>query len=126
MKSIFTLIAMAGLTACTTTKYVPVETIRTEYKDRYTERIDTFVQTDSIVIRAISDTVFKDRWRTRYITKHRTDTLRYVRTDTITKVVEVECSPTLRKKFQYRLGEFALIAGILAACIAVYRWIKKS
>ena len=34
------IIALAGIVACSTTKYVPVESVRTEYRDR---EVETFV-----------------------------------------------------------------------------------
>lgn len=125
MKHLILITLLAVLSGCTTTKYVPVETIRTEYKDRVTERVDTFVQTDSIVLRAIADTIIKERWRTRYVTKYRTDTLRYERTDTITKVVEVEREPTLRERLQYHFGGWAMLLGIVAICVFMYKRVKK-
>lgn len=62
------------LAGCRTTKYVPVENVRTEYKDRVVTVHDTVrdsVRTfnnvyrhDSMAVKMRGDTVFVDRWHT--------------------------------------------------------------
>lgn len=62
------------LVGCRTTKYVPVENVRTEYKDRVVTVHDTVrdsVRTfnnvyrhDSMAVMMRGDTVFVDRWHT--------------------------------------------------------------
>ena len=54
------------LCGCKTTQYVPVETVRTEYKDRTEYVHDSTTVTDSIVLMQKGDTVFKERWRTAF------------------------------------------------------------
>ena len=63
-----------SLTGCRSRiQYVPVESVRTEYKDRL-QRDSIYVQ-DSIFVREKGDTVFVDRWRYLYRDKLITDTL---------------------------------------------------
>ena len=62
------------LSGCTTTRYVPVEKTRTEYRDRMRTVCDTVRDTiiryssvkekDSVTVRRQGDTVYVDRWRT--------------------------------------------------------------
>lgn len=69
------------LCGCVSTRYVPVETVKTEYKTNtvhdsiYVER----VAHDSVIIREHGDTVFVDRWHTewrdRWRDRFQTDTL---------------------------------------------------
>lgn len=66
---------------CTTTRYVPM----TEYHDRYINKTDSFLQTDSVwlydsvFVSQRGDTVYNDRWhykeRYKYIYKNHADTL---------------------------------------------------
>lgn len=84
------MLAAAVLTGCVSTRYVPVETVRTEWRDREVEKLVT----DSVVTERLvwvsGDTIreWRDRWRTRVVEIR--DTMTEVRVDTITKVVEVE------------------------------------
>lgn len=72
------------LTGCKTT-YVPVETVRTEYRDKYLR--DSIYLHDSINVYQKGDTIYKDRWRYEYRDKIVKDTVNV--TDTIPVVVEV-------------------------------------
>ena len=92
------LMMCAMLDSCTSTSYVPVETVRTEYRDRVTEsvRIDTVALRDSVAVYINGDTVritrYRDRWRDRVILKR--DTLSQVKTDSIAVPYPVERSLT--------------------------------
>ncbi|MDE6649303.1 MAG: hypothetical protein K2K45_05175 [Muribaculaceae bacterium] len=81
------------------TRYVPVETVRTEYKDR----VNTEYVTDSVVndrfVYINGDTVFIYKWRDRWRTEIKHDSIYINKTDTISvpypveKIVEVERDP---------------------------------
>jgi hypothetical protein len=66
---IFMLLAMSS---CKTV-YVPVESVRTEYRDRLLH--DSICLKDSIYIRERDDTVFVDKWHTTYIERLRVDSI---------------------------------------------------
>lgn len=57
------------LSGCKTIKYVPVETVRTEYKDKLRIEKDTIYQHDSIYVRDFGDTVFVEKYK--YLYKYR-------------------------------------------------------
>lgn len=57
------------LFGCKTIKYVPVETIKIEYKDKLKIEKDTIIQHDSIYIRDSGDTIFIERFK--YMYKYR-------------------------------------------------------
>lgn len=82
------IIVILIVSACTTTKVVevPVETIRTEYKNNIT--YDSIYVRDSIERWIQGDTVYLTRYHTLYRYKDRLDTI--MTTDTITKVVKVD------------------------------------
>ena len=59
------------------TQYVPVETVRTEYKTRDSIRFDSVYQRDSIYMLVKGDTVYQYKYKYlyRYLTLNRTDTI---------------------------------------------------
>lgn len=65
------ILLMAALCGCTTTKYIPVETVRTEYKDRVETAYTTDSVTDTRFVYVNGDTIVdwreKVKWRDRYV-----------------------------------------------------------
>ena len=59
------------------TQYIPVESVRTEYKTRDSIRYDSIYQRDSIYTLVKGDTVYQYRYKYlyRYLTTNRTDTI---------------------------------------------------
>jgi hypothetical protein len=110
---------------CTTTKYVPVETIKTDtvYQSRI-ERDSVYLH-DSVYVKEWQkgDTVFRDRdrWHTKYVEREVHDTLYQSMVDSIAVPypVEKELSWWAKKKIEF--GELAMIimAGLL--CFVVIK-----
>lgn len=77
------------LASCNQTQYiekeVPVEVIKTEYKNEI--KYDSVYIHDSIVIRANNDTIYYTKYNTKYKYIYRVDTL--IKNDTIPKIVTV-------------------------------------
>lgn len=69
-------------------QYVPVESVRTEYRDKVQR--DSIYVLDSIYMREKGDTVFVDRWRYAYKDRLLTDTL--ILNDTVRVPYPVEKS----------------------------------
>ena len=66
------------------TQYVPVETVRTEYKTRDSIRVDSIYNQDSIYVLVKGDTIYQYRYK--YLYKYQ-----YLnRTDTVIKVDSVQ------------------------------------
>ena len=59
------------LSSCGSTKYVPVESVRVEYRDKLQR--DSVYLKDSVYIRERGDTVFMERWHTEYVKQLRVD-----------------------------------------------------
>ena len=76
------------LLACTTTKVVQVPVDRVHIEREVIHQRDSIYVGDSVVQIVKNDSVFVDRWHTRYKERWRVDTL--FRADTITKVIEVQ------------------------------------
>lgn len=134
------------LAGCKTTKYVPVERVRTEYKDRVVAVHDTVRDSvlilndvyrhDSVSVRMKGDTVYVERWHTlrqTAVDKGRTlqsiaahDTLYLTRTDSVRVPVPVERKLTKwERTFMIAKDVFA-VAGVvvtLAVMAFVVVWL---
>jgi len=96
---------------CTTTKVVPV----TEYRDRYINKTDTFMLTDSVWLHdSVSvlvkgDTIYTDRWRYKdrykFVYKNTTDTM--VVRDSIPYPVTIEKPLSKKDKYYIAFGKIA-------------------
>jgi hypothetical protein len=110
---------------CTTTKYVPVETIKTDtvYQSRI-ERDSVYLH-DSVYVKEWQkgDTVFRDRdrWHTKYVEREVHDTLYQSRVDSIAVPYPVEKELTWWQAKKIEFGELAMLimAGLL--CFVVIK-----
>ena len=114
MKRIW-LILLLALVGCRT--YVPVETIRTEYRDRERIERDTVNVRDSINIYIKGDTVLADRWHTVYKERLRRDSIYIAKHDTATVTKEV-----IKVKKETNWAATWVIAALTA--LLVYAWRK--
>ncbi len=74
------------------TQYVPVETVRTEYKTRDSIRVDSIYNQDSIYVLVKGDTIYQYRYK--YLYKYQ-----YLnRTDTVIKVDSVQVPYPVEKR----------------------------
>ena len=115
------LFVMSMFCKCTTVRYVPV----TEYRDRYVNKTDTLMKTDSVWVHdSISvlirgDTVFKDkysiRYRDRFVYRNKSDTV-IVRDSIPYKVVEQTKLSKTDKVFLKigKVSSVCLFVGILS------------
>ena len=89
------------------TQYVPVETVRTEYKTRDSIRFDSVYQRDSIYMLVKGDTVYQYKYKYlyRYLTMNRTDTI--VKTDSIQTPYPVEKQLSRWQSIKMELGGWA-------------------
>lgn len=132
--------AVVGLlTGCTTTRYVPVESVRTEYRDRARAVHDTVLDTvlrhsfvirqDSMAVRMNGDTVYVDRWHTVMrvlVDKGRTlrsnavhDTVKACRTDSVGVPYPVERTLTRWEKAKMNFGGVAMAAAAILLIVGI-------
>lgn len=136
------------LCSCSTTRYVPVENVRTEYKDRVVtvhdtvrDSVRTFNNTykhDSMAVMMRGDTVFVDRWHTLRLIKwekatHQSNTVAgdsasSVRVDSVRVPYPVERKLTKWERVKMDFGTAAIVIAALAIMtgivLAVW-WIRK-
>lgn len=120
---IFILLCLA---ACRSIEYVPVETIRIEYKTRDSIRYDSIYKHDSIFYQVKGDSIYKyvKQMEYRYIFINRRDTV--LKTDSIQVPYPVEKELSRWQAMKIELGGWAfgiIIAFALIVCIWIV--IKK-
>lgn len=127
MKAIIKLIAVicvlifmsAAMTGCKTV-YVPVESFRTEHADKLTR--DSIYLKDSIYIRDVGDTVFVNRYVTKYVDRIQVDS--FCRVDSIPKPYPVEVIKEVKKPPNWWQQALSAI-GAFALGFAVFWVIRK-
>lgn len=118
MKRLIYIIMLLVLAICFVscrTQYVPVETVRTEYKTRDSIRFDSIYQRDSIYMLVKGDTIYQYKYKYlyRYLTTNRTDTI--LKTDSIQIPYPVERKLTKWQSLKMELGGWAF--GLVIAFI---------
>lgn len=111
--------------SCKTVEYVPVETVKVEYKDNIREIHTTDSVTDTRFVYIKGDTVLDYRDRVKWKEKIVHDSIYIERTDTIRIPYPVEKQLTKWQQAKMDFGGMAL--GIMCAmlCIAVVWLIKR-
>lgn len=135
---VLAIVALFLACSCASTRYIPVETIKTDsvaYRqndEEYRREIvrDSIFIRDSIYIREAQDTVYVTRWRTEYRDALRTDTLLMEkvdsvfieRVDSIQKVIEVPAKLTRMQEVKIGIGTTVMWAiPIIVALFLLYR-----
>lgn len=111
-------LVLYGMTSCTSVKYVPVESIKTDSVRVVDVHRDSIYVQDSVIVREKADTIFVTRWRTEYREALRVDTVQIVRTDSIQNIVEVERDFTPWESMCFSLGRVMLT---ISAFVLVYK-----
>lgn len=104
---------------CTTTKYVPIENIRTEYINKVEK--DTVVINNDRLIKEKGDTVYIVNTKYVYKTKNKIDTI--LRVDTIPIIQEVEVIKEVNKLKDWQVVLMVLGGGMVA--VVGYKIIRK-
>lgn len=105
--------------SCTTTQYVPVETVRTDSVRIVDVRRDSVYVMDSVIVRSKADTVYVTHWRTEYKGALRIDTLLCERVDTFTVERITEKELTEWEQLSLDVGNGVLCVAIIAAIGAI-------
>lgn len=122
------LVVLLCLAACRSSEYVPVETIRTEYKTRDSIRYDSIYKHDSIFYQVKGDSIYKyvKQMEYRYIFINRRDTV--LKTDSIQVPYPVEKELSRWQKIKIELGGCAfggLLIGLLIVSWLIYKFRKR-
>lgn len=112
-------LAVLCMMSCTTTQYVPVETVRTDSVRIVDVRRDSVYVMDSVIVKSKADTVYVTRWRTEYKEALRIDTLLRERIDTMVVEKTVEKQLTEWEQLSLDVGNGVLWVAIIAAIAAI-------
>lgn len=115
--------------SCSSVKYIPVETVRTEYKtvkDSFIQKDSIFVK-DSVLIESKGDTVWYQKWHTKYIDRWhevvRIDS--FVKRDSIQVPYPVEKKLTKWQQVKIDYGGEAIILAIVVIFIVIWLIFKR-
>ena len=124
---ILTIFLMSGIcfTSCRNIKYVPVETVKTEYKTRDSIRFDSMYEHDSIFLFVKGDTVYKEKYRYkyRYLTINKTDTV--MLTDSVQIPYPVEKQLTRWQQMKIELGGWAVGVIIILSIVLMLKLFRN-
>ena len=110
--------------SCTTTKYVPVESVRTEHKDNIHEIHTTDSVTDTRFVYIKGDTVLDYRERIKWKERIVRDSIYIEHTDSIQVPYPVEKPLTKWQHVKMDFGGIA-IGGLLAAVLLVFLRVRR-
>lgn len=118
-----------AMISCTSVKYVPIETIRTDTMHHYVMHYDSIVKWDSIFIdRYVNgDTVMitKEVYRNRYRDKVVHDTLYINKVDSIQVPMPIERKLTKWQEFKINAGEWLLGGIVTILVVFAVLWVIK-
>jgi hypothetical protein len=104
------LYVMFSFIGCTTTKYVPIESVRTEYINKVEK--DTIIINNDRLIKEKGDTIYITETKYIYKTKNKIDTI--LRIDTIPIIQEVEVIKEVNKLKDWQVVLMVLGGGMVA------------
>ena len=124
----FVIVSVLLLTSCTTTKVVEVEKVRTDTTYITKWQRDSVWLHDSIRVREKGDSVWVERWHTKFVEREVHDTLYQAKTDSIPvpywKIKEVPAPLSWWQKLRLWLGNIVLLSLLAVAVYYGYRFYK--
>jgi hypothetical protein len=122
------MLLFALMASCTSVRYVPVESVKTDSIYINKVEVDSIYMQDSVYIKEKGDTIYMYKYK--YLNRYKllTDTMYICKTDTINNVVEVEKPLTKWQKAKQELGGIAMgVLGVLGVLgiIRIFALIKK-
>ena len=126
MKRLIYIIILLMLAICFVscrTQYIPVESVRTEYKTRDSIRFDSIYQRDSVYMLVKGDTIYQYRYKYlyRYLTTNRTDTI--LKHDSIPIPYPVEKQLSRWQTIKMELGGWVFVLVIILILLIIGRTI---
>ena len=107
------------------TQYIPVETVRTEYKARDSIRVDSIYNQDSIYVLVKGDTVYQYRYKYLYKYQYlnRTDTM--IKIDSVQVPYPVEKQLTRWRQMKIELGGWAVGVIVILSIVLIVKLFKN-
>lgn len=107
------------------TQYIPVETVRTEYKARDSIRVDSIYNQDSIYVLVKGDTVYQYRYKYLYKYQYlnRTDTM--IKIDSVQVPYPVEKQLTRWQQMNIELGGWAVGVIVILSIVLIVKLFRN-
>ncbi len=122
-------LVMVLLSSCTTTKYIPVETIKTEYVYKTDSVLmhDSIHVHDSVFIHSKGDTVWYEKWHTKYVDviKEVVKVDSFIKTDSIQVPYPVEKKLSKWEQTKLNWGGEAILGMIVVFFIIIWLIISR-
>ena len=129
MRNVLLILAVIVLTCCKTTErveYVPVETVKTEYKDRIVETYDSVHITDSVYVAVKGDTTLVYKYRERWKLQLVHDTAYVHRTYSIRIPYPVEKKLSKWEQFKVDYCGYLMMVILAAFGYIIFRIIRRA
>lgn len=122
---VIAMLMMGGCFCSCRTQYIPIETVKTEYRTRDSLRYDSIYRRDSVYLTVKGDTVYQYQYKYLYKYKYvdRTDTL--IRTDSIPIPYPIEKQLSKWQQFKQDFGGTAMLIVIIIVFIMAGRAVHK-
>lgn len=120
---LFILLCLSLFSCKTGTVYIPVESVKTEYRDRVMR--DSVHLYDSVLLKIKEDTVYLEKYKYLYRDRQRTDTV--IKTDSIripypVKEIKAVNVLTLWQKLRIWIGNFVLFTLLAGGVFLILKW----
>ena len=115
------LISGIWLASCRT-QYIPVETVRTEYKARDSIRVDSIYNQDSIYVLVKGDTVYQYRYKYLYKYQYLNRTDMMIKIDSVQVPYPIEKRLTRWQQIKIEMGELAF-GVIIVFVVIIVGWL---
>ena len=127
--TVLTILATLSLTSCSLLRPAVVNSDTSKEMSQiidYKYVHDTVIFRDSVIIHAVGDTIFAEKWHVKYLSRAVHDTVRATDTVMVTKIEakEVKIKPTLKDKIKeiFIIGIISIILFLLIKFIIKTLW----
>ena len=127
--TVLTILATLSLTSCSLLRPTVINSDTSKEVSKiidYKYVHDTVIFRDSVIIHAVGDTIFAEKWHVKYISRAVHDTVRATDTVMVTKIEtkEVKIKPTLKDKIKeiFIIGIISIILFLLIKFIIKTLW----
>ena len=127
--TVLTILATLSLTSCSLLRPTVVNSDTSKEVSKiidYKYVHDTVIFRDSVIIHAVGDTIFAEKWHVKYLSRAVHDTVRVTDTVMVTKIEtkEVKIKPTLKDKIKeiFIIGIISIILFLLIKFIIKTLW----
>lgn len=128
-RTVLTILATLSLTSCSLLRPTVVNSDTSKGMSQiidYKYVHDTVIFRDSVIIHAVGDTIFAEKWHVKYLSRAVHDTVRATDTVMVTKIEtkEVKIKPTLKDKIKeiFIIGIISIILFLLIKFIIKTLW----